>query len=176
MVTAGAQQAFINCLLTLCDQGDGIVLFKPFYFNHAMNVEMTGSGAHLIEGPCHSETLLPDLDWLAWRCQQPDPPKMVVCVNPCNPTGQQSNLLMQRGRCSCSGVVMSKGDVERAAEICGACGAWLLMDNAYEYFLYDGRQHHCAAAPHVLHLFSFSKVPVTSWNDDGRCDSCSRME
>jgi aspartate/methionine/tyrosine aminotransferase len=34
MVTAGANQAFVNLVLTLCDESDRVVLFKPYYFNH----------------------------------------------------------------------------------------------------------------------------------------------
>lgn len=34
MVTAGANQAFVNLVLTLCDASDKVVLFKPYYFNH----------------------------------------------------------------------------------------------------------------------------------------------
>lgn len=116
MVTAGANQAFVNCLLTLCDQGDGVVLFKPYYFNHAMALQMTGSRAHLVEGRCDPWTLQPDLDWLESRLEQPDPPKIVVLVNPCNPTG----------------VLMSKEALIRASEICERHGAWLIVDNAYE--------------------------------------------
>lgn len=87
MVTTGAQQAFLNCLLTLCDHGDGVVLFKPYYFNHAMAIQMTGSKAHLIEGRTDPWTAQPDLDWLESRFQQSHPPKLVVLVNPNNPTG-----------------------------------------------------------------------------------------
>ena len=53
---------------------------------------------------------------------------------------------------------MSKASLERAAEICERHGAWLLVDNAYEYFVYEGRQHHCVSGAHIIHIFSFSKV------------------
>lgn len=57
-----------------------------------------------------------------------------------------------------SGVLMSREDLIRAAEMCERNGAWLVVDNAYEYFVYEGRQHHCVTGNHVLHIFSFSKV------------------
>lgn len=56
---------------------------------------------------------------------------------------------------------MSKEDLERASEICERNGAWLVVDNAYEYFVADG-QHHCVRGAHVLHIFSFSKVSFAS--------------
>ncbi len=57
-----------------------------------------------------------------------------------------------------AGVLLSRGEVRRAAQLCQDAGAWLIMDNTYEHFVYDGRQHHCVAAPHIIHIFSFSKV------------------
>lgn len=45
MVTAGANQAFTNVVLTLLDTESKVVLFKPYYFNHLMAIQMTG-GAH----------------------------------------------------------------------------------------------------------------------------------
>ena len=40
MVTAGANQAFVNVVLALCDQSDRVVLFKPYYFNHLMALQV----------------------------------------------------------------------------------------------------------------------------------------
>jgi DNA-binding transcriptional MocR family regulator len=36
MVTQGANQAFVNVVLSLCDSDDQVVLFPPYYFNHKM--------------------------------------------------------------------------------------------------------------------------------------------
>jgi aspartate/methionine/tyrosine aminotransferase len=87
MVTAGANQAFTNIVLTLCDAKDRVVLFKPYYFNHLMALQMTGGAAEVVFGPCNPDSLHPDLDWLERQLRGPSPPKMVVLVNPCNPTG-----------------------------------------------------------------------------------------
>ena len=43
MVTSGANQAFTNVVLALLDSGDGSVLFAPYYFNHLMAIQMTGT-------------------------------------------------------------------------------------------------------------------------------------
>jgi aspartate/methionine/tyrosine aminotransferase len=42
MVTSGANQAFVNVVLALCDASDRVVLFVPYYFNHIMALQMTG--------------------------------------------------------------------------------------------------------------------------------------
>ena len=58
----------------------------------------------------------------------------------------------------CAGVLLSREELERAAELTARAGCWLIMDNTYEHFVYEGLQHHCVSAPHIIHLFSFSKV------------------
>ena len=55
-------------------------------------------------------------------------------------------------------MLLSREECERAAALTQRAGAWLVMDATYEHFCYDGRAHASVAAPHVLHLFSFSKV------------------
>ena len=36
-------QAFMNVVLAICDPGDAVVQFKPYYFNHQMAFQMTGT-------------------------------------------------------------------------------------------------------------------------------------
>ena len=42
MVTAGANQALTSIMLTLLDPPDKAVLFRPYYFNALMALQMTG--------------------------------------------------------------------------------------------------------------------------------------
>lgn len=42
MVTAGANQAFVNLVIALLDPSDKAALFAPYYFNHRMALQMTG--------------------------------------------------------------------------------------------------------------------------------------
>lgn len=50
-------------------------------------LQMCGGADQVVLGPCHPTTLHPDLDWLEEQLRGPSPPRMVVLVNPCNPTG-----------------------------------------------------------------------------------------
>ena len=50
MVTAGANQAFTNVVLTLLDTASKVVLFKPYYFNHLMAIQMTGGAQSITFG------------------------------------------------------------------------------------------------------------------------------
>jgi aspartate/methionine/tyrosine aminotransferase len=44
----------------------------------------------VVLGPCCPHSLHPDWSWLQQQLAGPQPPKMVVLVNPCNPTGEAS--------------------------------------------------------------------------------------
>lgn len=142
MVTAGANQAFVNLVCALVDEGDPVVLFAPYYFNHVMALQMTGGADKVLLGPCDPDSLHPDLTWLQQQLQGPQPPRMVVLVNPCNPTG----------------VLLPRSELETAAQMCASAGCWLVLDNTYEDFVYGGRSHTCLAGPNVVNVFSFSKA------------------
>ncbi len=114
---------------------------------------MTGGGRHLLVSPLRPD-LRPDLDWLeaALRAGLEGSPggggggaarpvKVVTVVNPANPTG----------------VLWTRDELDRAAALAGAAGAWLLVDNTYKDFVFEG-EHYCPAGAHVVHLFSLSKA------------------
>jgi len=179
-VTHGANQAFVNLVLTLVDAKDRVVLFKPAYFDHLMTITQTGGADNIVWGECDPHTLHPDITWLRGAMSGPSPPKLVVICNPCNPTG----------------VLLSKGELEEISNICAQAGAWLVVDETYEDFVWgwagasdpgsssssstapqEPPAHHCVCAPHVVHLFSFSKAYgmmgwrvgyVAYWDPDGR--------
>ncbi|KAK9273042.1 hypothetical protein L1049_017849 [Liquidambar formosana] len=142
MVTSGSNQGFLNLVLTLCDVTDSVVLFAPYFFNAYMSFQMTGI-TNILVGPSNPKTLLPEADWLERILFETKPvPKLVSIVNPGNPSGTciPEHLLM------------------RISDICGRAGSWLVVDNAYEYFTYDGLKHSCKEGNHVINLFSFSKA------------------
>ncbi|XP_047317384.1 aromatic aminotransferase ISS1 [Impatiens glandulifera] len=140
MVTAGANQAFVNIVLTLCDPGDSVVMFAPYYFNAFMSFQMTGV-TDIIVGPGDPDTLYPDAEWLERKLKE-SKPKLVTVVNPGNPSGTYipQPLLM------------------KISDICKNAGCWLVVDNTYEYFMYSGLKHSCVEGNHIVNIFSFSKA------------------
>ena len=148
MVTAGANQAYTNIVLTLMDAGDAALLFRPYYFNHLMALQMTGSHAQLVLPPS-LPNLQPDLAFLRRelesRAADETTPqlKLVTLVNPGNPTG----------------VMIPRATLEEASALCAHHGCWLVVDNTYEHFEYkDCPPHECIEGEHVLNVFSFSKA------------------
>lgn len=142
MVTAGANQAFVNLVLTLCDAGDSVVMYAPYYFNSYMSFQMTGI-TNILVGPGNPETLYPDADWLEKVLSESKPvPKLVTIVNPGNPTG----------------TYIPESLLKRIANLCEKAGSWLVVDNTYEYFMFDDLKHTCVEGNHVVNIFSFSKA------------------
>ncbi|XP_043700930.1 aromatic aminotransferase ISS1-like [Telopea speciosissima] len=142
MVTAGANQAFVNLVLTLCDAGDSVVMFAPYYFNAYMAFQMTGV-TNILVGPGNPKTLYPDADWLEKILSETKPvPKVVTVVNPGNP----------------SGTYIPEPLLKRISDLCESAGSWLIVDNTYEYFMYDGLKHSCVEDNHIVNVFSFSKA------------------
>ncbi|XP_042484285.1 aromatic aminotransferase ISS1-like [Macadamia integrifolia] len=142
MVTAGANQAFVNLVLTLCDAGDSVVMYAPYYFNAYMAFQMTGI-TNILVGPGNPKTLYPDADWLEKILSETKPvPKVVTVVNPGNP----------------SGTYIPEPLLKRISDLCESAGSWLIVDNTYEYFMYDGLKHSCVEGDHIVNVFSFSKA------------------
>ncbi|KAF8389026.1 hypothetical protein HHK36_025711 [Tetracentron sinense] len=146
MVTAGANQAFVNLVLTLCDAGDSVVMFPPYYFNAYMSFQMTGI-TNILVGPGNPKTLQPDADWLERILSENKPvPKLVTVVNPGNP----------------SGTYIPEHLLKRISDLCKSAGSWLVVDNTYDhicrYFMYDGLKHSCIEDNHIINVFSFSKA------------------
>jgi aspartate/methionine/tyrosine aminotransferase len=90
---------------------------------------------------------LPDLDWLEGKLAKTDDDnnrvKAVTLVNPGNPTG----------------TLLERSFVQKAVDLCHKYGAWLILDCTYECFVPNADFDGCFNdAPHVIHIFSFSKA------------------
>eukprot|EP00594_Rhizosolenia_setigera_P006437 CAMPEP_0178948606 /NCGR_PEP_ID=MMETSP0789-20121207/5575_1 /TAXON_ID=3005 /ORGANISM="Rhizosolenia setigera, Strain CCMP 1694" /LENGTH=426 /DNA_ID=CAMNT_0020629009 /DNA_START=187 /DNA_END=1464 /DNA_ORIENTATION=+ len=156
MVTAGANQAYMNCVLTLFsnDESDKGVIFKPYYFNHVMAIQMARGNDALIYGPTTPNEGIPDTQWLEEELSvSSNNIKVVTVVNPGNPTG----------------VSLSRTKIQELVDICGKYNVWLILDNTYEHFDHsnansnnasnddDDVPFYCPSEPHVINIFSFSK-------------------
>jgi len=124
MVTSGSNQGYMNVVLSLLSEGDTAVLFRPYYFNHMMALQMVGASVEVADVDEH---LLPDLLALRKRLADPSAPpvKLLTVSNPGNP----------------SGVMLPPETLRELASICAGSGTWLVCDNAYEYFSYEEEGH-----------------------------------
>lgn len=147
-VTAGANMAFINVLLSIVDPGDEVILNTPFYFNHEMAIVMANCRPVLVPTDDRYQ-LQPRLIEAAITPRT----KAVVTVSPNNPTG----------------AVYPESALREVNRICRERGVYHIHDEAYEYFTYGNARHFspgsiAGSADHTISIFSLSKsYGFASW-------------
>ncbi len=119
IVTPGANQACFSALAALLEPGDEVIIPTPWYFNHAMTVQMLGGVVKAVPtSPGNGH--LPDLGQVA-RAVSPRT-KAMVLVNPNNPTG---------GRYP-DQWVLELGGLLAGRRI------WVVADQTYQEMVYEG--------------------------------------
>ena len=126
-VTAGATEALAAAILALCDAGDEVVTFEPYYDSHAANIAMAGAVRRTV-------TLRPpgfsfDPGELA-RAITPAT-RMIVLNTPHNPTGK----------------VFRHDELAQIAELCVAHDLIAVTDEVYEHLVFDGAHVPLATFP-----------------------------
>ena len=147
MVTAGANQAFFNAVLAICDPGDEVILLTPYYFNHEMAIALASCRAVCVPT---DENYLPRIDAIGAAVTPRT--RAIVTVSPNNPAG----------------VVYSKETLSEINRLCAGRGIYHISDEAYEYFTYDGAAHYSPGSgengAHTISLYSLSKSHgMASW-------------
>ena len=148
MVTAGGNMAFLHALLAICDQGDEVVLVKPYFFNHEMAVRIIGCRPVIVAADEHYQ-----LDVAAIEAALGPRTRAVVTVSPNNP----------------SGAVYPESDLRAVNALCADRGLFHISDEVYEYFLFDGARHFspgaiAGAENHTVCIYSLSKsYGFASW-------------
>lgn len=141
-ITSGCNQAFAAAIATLCDEGDQVIIPTPYYFNHAMWLDMSGvKTVSLPPGP----GLIPDVNEAA-KLITPRT-RAIALVSPNNP----------------GGVEYPAATLSAFRDLARKHGLALIVDETYRDF--DSR----AGAPHdlfadpnwddtLIQLYSFSKA------------------
>jgi len=126
IVTAGAKQAVFNVCQAIFDEGDAVALFSPYWVSFPEMLRLTGARPVLVDTPLEA-------GWHATAAalEKSAPGVRGVILNtPNNPTG----------------AVVGADELSRIVEWCAARDAWLIYDETYDRFVYDGRRHASAAA------------------------------
>ena len=116
-VTCGATEAMASALLAIVDPGDEVIVFEPFYENYGPDAILCGAKPVYVPMPTDSELDLDRLD----AAFSPRTRAIIVCT-PNNPTGR----------------VLSRGELERIAELCRRHNAYAVTDEIYEHIYYEG--------------------------------------
>ena len=155
-VTAGATEAICAALIALCEIGDEVVLFEPFYDSYLASVAMAGAVPKAV-------TLrAPDFAYDAADLEAAVTPKTrVILVNsPHNPAGK----------------VWSRTELEHLAELCVRHDLIAITDEVYEHLVYDGQHIPLASLPgmreRTVSISSAGKTfSVTGWKVGWVCSS-----
>jgi N-succinyldiaminopimelate aminotransferase len=124
LVTAGATEAVTAAILALCEPGDEVVCFEPFYDSYAASIALAGA----VRRPV---TLRPgadgrfgfDADDL--RAAFGPRTRLVLLNSPHNPTGK----------------VFTRDELALITELCVSHGVYAVTDEVYEHLVFDGGQH-----------------------------------
>ncbi|MFB9237429.1 pyridoxal phosphate-dependent aminotransferase [Plantactinospora siamensis] len=127
LITAGATEAIAAAILALCEPGDEVVCFEPYYDSYAASIALAGA----VRRPV---TLHPTddgrygFDPAALRAAFGPRTRLVLLNSPHNPTGK----------------VFTAAELGQVAELCQEHDAVALTDEVYEHLVFPD-----AAAPHI---------------------------
>lgn len=143
-LTIGASQAFWLAMVTLCREGDEVIVQVPYYFDHAMALDMLG--IHGVYAPfIESSGGLPSVEAIAGLITPKT--RAILLVTPSNPTGAVTPP-------------ETLAELYRLAERHRIA---LVLDETYNEFIAGGRRPHELFTmtdwnDHFIHITSFGKT------------------
>jgi aminotransferase len=149
LVASGATGGFHAAAMALLNPGDEVLLFEPFYGYHVATLRSLRITPVFV--PLAEPGFALDLE--ALRASITPRTRALVLNTPSNPSGK----------------VFTRAELESIAEVVQEHDLFLITDEIYEYFVYDGARHIAPATlPGMKHrtivISGFSKTfSVTGW-------------
>jgi N-succinyldiaminopimelate aminotransferase len=151
VVTAGATEAIAAAVLALCEPGDEVVCFEPYYDSYAASITLAGA----VRRPV---TLRPGpdgrygFDEAELRAAFGPRTRLVLLNTPHNPTGK----------------VFTVEELALIAALCQEHDTWAVTDEVYEHLVFDGVHTPMATLPgmreRTLRISSAGKTfSCTGW-------------
>lgn len=124
IVTTGGSEALLFAMGSICDPGDEVIIPEPFYANY--NGFATSSGVDVVPVKSKLEDgfALPPISEFE-KLITPKTKAILIC-NPGNPTGY----------------LYTKDEIAQLAEIVKKHDLFLVADEVYREFVYDGAKHY----------------------------------
>lgn len=148
VVTVGSTGAFAATITALCNPGDRILLFEPYYGYHLNTARVAGLEVDLV--PLAPADFSLDRQALEAKAQGA---RAIVVNTPGNPSGR----------------VFDREEMEAIAQVCRQHDLLCITDEIYEYFLYDGHEHISMATlpgmrERTVTISGYSKTfSITGW-------------
>jgi aminotransferase len=149
LVSSGATGAFYAACMALFNPGDEVILFEPFYGYHLNTLRSLRVNA--VDVPMAAPDWQIDFDDL--RAAITPRTRGIVINSPSNPCGK----------------VFTRAELEAIADLAIQHDLFVITDEIYEYFLYDGAQHISPAtlpgmAERTITISGLSKTfSITGW-------------
>ncbi len=149
VVTCGATEAMMVAMMTVCDPGDRVGLFSPFYENYGADALL--AGAEPVHVPLHPPEYR--FDPAELRRAFAGGLKAFVLCNPSNPCGR----------------VFTREELGQLAALAEEFDVWVLTDEVYEHIVFPPHQHTYFStlpgmAERTLMCSSLSKTfAITGW-------------
>ncbi|MCM1253510.1 MAG: aminotransferase class I/II-fold pyridoxal phosphate-dependent enzyme [Clostridium sp.] len=126
VVTCGSTEAMMAAMMSVCNPGDKVVIFSPFYENYGADTIL--SGAEPIYVPLKPPAFDFDGNELEDAIKQPGVKALILC-NPSNPCGK----------------VFTKEELKIIAELAIKYDIYVITDEVYEHIVYKPHTHTCIA-------------------------------
>ena len=149
LVSSGATGGFHAAVMALINPGDEVLLFEPFYGYHVSTLKSLRINPVLV--PLADPDFALDTD--ALKAAITPRTRAIVINTPANPSGK----------------VFTQAELESIAALAIEQDLFVLTDEIYEYFVYDGARHISPATlpgmrERTIVLSGFSKTfSVTGW-------------
>ncbi|MCW2276819.1 pyridoxal phosphate-dependent aminotransferase [Heliophilum fasciatum] len=149
VVTCGSTEAMMVAMMTVCDPGDKVIVFSPFYENYVADTILTG--AEPIYVPLRPPAY--EFDEAELRRAFAQKPKALILCNPSNPSGK----------------VFRRDELEVIARLAEDFDTFVITDEVYEHIVYAPYEHtYFASLPgmfeRTLSCSSLSKTyAITGW-------------
>ncbi len=125
-VCCGSTEAMISTLLAVCNAGDEVVIFEPYYENYGPDSILSGAKPRFVKLRPPSTN---DGEWTfdehELRAAFHKHTKAIIVNTPNNPTGK----------------VFTRTELELIRDLCVEFNVLAITDEIYEHILYDGTEH-----------------------------------
>lgn len=121
VVTCGSTEAMMVAMMTVCNPGDKVIIFSPFYENYFADTIL--SGAEAIWVSLRPPDFAFDPDELERAFAQGA--KAIILCNPGNPTGK----------------VFTRAELEFIVQLAEKYDAFIITDEPYEHMVYAPHEH-----------------------------------
>ncbi len=130
-VCCGATEAMISTLLAVCNPGDEVVIFEPFYENYGPDSVLSGAKPKFVKlRPSKADGGEWTFDEKELRRAFDRHTKAIILNTPNNPTGK----------------VFTRPELELIRDLCLKFDVLAITDEIYEHILYEGVEHISIAA------------------------------